>query len=290
MKPHRASRTAEGAATFRAAGARDRRFVVPNPDRLAERLLSWKNRMLVRVPPLRSTAQLLVERALPGMQAFHLARTRHFDALVAGEVEAGVGQLVVLGAGLDTRAYRIPGLGALHLFEVDHPATQTMKRARLRTSGVASAHVTYVPVDFERHSLEERLLAARFDPASPACFLWEGVTMYLSTEAVDAMLAFVARAARRSSIAFDYMFRDAIAHPDRYPGVPEQVRLVTRAGEPYVFGIDPNGAEAFLAERGLILASQVLPDELATLYLARRDGGRTFLPAAFAIAHARAGG
>ena len=104
---------------------------------------------------------------------------------------------MLLGAGFDTRAHRLPAVRALTTFEVDHPATQARKVAIVAGEGLDARGVVYVPVDFERDRLDDELLAAGFDPARPAIFVWEGVTNYLTADAVDATLA-VVRASRRA--------------------------------------------------------------------------------------------
>ncbi len=116
----------------------------------------------------------------------------------------GVGQYVLLGAGLDTFAYRAIRQG-LRVFEVDHPATQAWKRARLSEVRIATPDwVTYAPVDFERENIKDGLARAGFDLSRPAMFAWLGVTPYLTREAVMATLAFVATLPKGTEIVFDY--------------------------------------------------------------------------------------
>src|SRR5580658_8858725 len=120
-----------------------------------------------------------------GLRAFMAARSRYAEDALARSVGRGARQYVVLGAGLDTFAYRNPyGESALRVFEVDYPATQEWKRQQLEEARIAVPQsVTYVPVDFERQTLREGLQLARFDSTKPTFFSWLGVTMYLSEEA-----------------------------------------------------------------------------------------------------------
>ena len=130
-------------------------------------------------------------------------RTRAIDDVIA---QLAAPQLVVLGAGLDSRAYRMSALAETIVFEVDHPATQAFKRARASKLTCVAREVRWVGVDFERDDLGERLAAAGHDRAQPTTWVWEGVTPYLTEEAVDATLGVVeARSAPRSTLVVTYV-------------------------------------------------------------------------------------
>ncbi|HEX4681459.1 MAG TPA: class I SAM-dependent methyltransferase, partial [Gemmatimonadaceae bacterium] len=120
-------------------------------------------------------------------------RTSAIDAALRDAIARGTRQLVILGAGYDGRAWRMPELAGVHVFEVDHPATQGEKRARVTEMAATPATVTFVPIDFERESLAGVLDRAQHDPASPTCWIWEGVVMYLTRDAMRSTLADVAR-------------------------------------------------------------------------------------------------
>ena len=136
-----------------------------NPDYLAERFVPWSLRInsLVRVPLLRGLVRRVAERMVPGGLWFEVARTRFMDDMVRDEVAAGATQLVILGAGFDSRAYRFRELlDGVGVFEVDHPVTSRLKRERLRKIfGELPSHVGYVEVDFETDDLGERLAGGR---------------------------------------------------------------------------------------------------------------------------------
>jgi methyltransferase (TIGR00027 family) len=161
--------------------------------------------------------ELLARLQGPGLVAFSrwvAVRARRVEDVVEEAMQSGVRQYVVLGAGLDTFAYRRRDLLELGLrvFEVDHPATQEWKRARLRDLDIdAPSALTYAPVDFEQETLERGLAASGFDMAMRAVFSWIGVTMYLTLDAIDATLTFVAGCARGSLIVMTYnQPRDAL--------------------------------------------------------------------------------
>ncbi|HUQ80820.1 MAG TPA: SAM-dependent methyltransferase [Gemmatimonadaceae bacterium] len=132
-------------------------------------------------------------------------RTAAIDAAVGDAIAAGATQLVILGAGYDGRAWRMPELAGVRVFEVDHPATQGDKRARVSELPSAIGQVTFVSIDFERESLDAVLERAGHDRSSPTCWIWEGVVMYLTRDAMRATLGGVAgRSARGSTLIVNY--------------------------------------------------------------------------------------
>lgn len=151
-------------------------------------------------------------------------RTAVIDAAVRGAIARGTRQVVILGAGLDGRAWRMPELEGAHVFEVDHPATQAFKRRHLDKLPAPRAAVSFVPVDFERDALDARLASAGHDAQRPTCWIWEGVVMYLTHDAMIATLARIAKcSARDSTLINNY-------HTSMRAGI---VRLVLRLlGEP----------------------------------------------------------
>lgn len=265
MKP---SQTAEGVAFARALGSYEADARLRNPDYLAQHMLGPSYRFMSTVPGIRYLARLNYERVIPGIYLYHTARTRHIDDLFISSIKAGVKQFVILGAGMDTRAYRFAErLAQAKLFEVDHPGTAAIKRQRLhRIVSRIPEHVVYVPVDFERDSLAERLRANGIDLTQKTFFLWEGVSMYLTPEAIDATLSFVTSAAPGSTLTFDYYFASAMARPSRYFGGAEVFREVERLGEPYTFGLNPEDLESFLTPRRLRLLANTTGEDFVNSY------------------------
>ncbi len=218
LEPDQVSRTAIGVACARALMARADDPVVKNPDYLAERLLDEELKSLNEscADLDRPFAEAYADRTR-GPAAFNtlgmVVRTRHIDEALQDALADGMEQVVILGAGLDTRAYRFhDGHPAAHFFEVDSPATQSDKRERVeRVFGTTPEHVTFVPVDFETQSLAEELAAAGFDASARTFYVWEGVTMYLTADAIDATLEFVTEhSAPGSEIVFDYVYKELI--------------------------------------------------------------------------------
>jgi methyltransferase (TIGR00027 family) len=163
------------------------------------------------------------------------ARTAFFDDAVAGHLD-GIRQLVILGAGFDTRAYRLPAGASVRSFEVDAPKTQAVKREALQKAGIDSTGVTFVAADFENEDWLARLTSAGFNPSQPGFFLWEGVTMYLDREAVEATLHKVATTAKGSVVAFDFFTTAALDSRAIYWRFGRAA--ANAAGEPLKFGVD----------------------------------------------------
>ncbi len=140
-----------------------------------------------------------------GLRLFIAVRSRFAEDAARRAIADGARQIVVLGAGLDTFAYRIEPIEGLSVYEVDHPATQAEKRRRLAAANIAApAHIVFAPCDFERAGLADALAAAGFDPGRRSFFLWLGVVPYLSESAVFATLAFIGSLPGGGEVAFDY--------------------------------------------------------------------------------------
>jgi methyltransferase (TIGR00027 family) len=203
------------------------------------------------------------------LRAFLVARSRLAEEALTEAVGRGVRQYVLLGAGLDTFAYRNPHAAqGLRVFEVDHPATQEWKRqlvshARLKSQG----SLVYVPVNFERELLAERLLANGFRRDEPAFFSWLGVTMYLTRDAIEATLSFVAQPmVGRSGIIFDYLTVPRRWDLLRRWGMKVLMRRVAAAGEPWRTFFEPASLQADLRRLGFATVRDYGCDEINARY------------------------
>ncbi|MBI1891157.1 MAG: class I SAM-dependent methyltransferase [Burkholderiales bacterium] len=210
-----------------------------------------------------------------GLRAALIARSRFAEEMLHAAISKGVQQYVVLGAGLDTFAYRNPfAADALQVYEVDHPSTQAWKKSLLQEGGIPIPQsVKFAACDFERSTLNEILREAGFNASEPACFSWLGVTMYLTQEAVFETLRLVAALPQGSSITFDYRTHPALQHPiERVIGEFLEAQFL-KQGEPWISSYDP----AVLAEEarklGFQSADNIGAAELNSRYFARRKDG-----------------
>jgi len=272
----RPSATALEAAAYRAIGARHPDPSIRNDDHLAERLLGPEERAILKETGSEAVLTALgmdTDRAWATLGSRSLfargvhVRTRHIDDVLGVNLRAGSSQVVILGAGLDSRAYRFgDALGNARVFELDLPATQEYKKKRVREIvGSLPAHVSYVPIDFTKQDLATVLKAAGYDQQKKTIFIWEGVTMYIPEAAIDATLLFVARnAAPGSVIVFDYFLQSVL---DTRKALRDISSNVAAAGEPFVFGMRGQDASAFVKQRGLGVVSDYGSADLGARYL-----------------------
>lgn len=286
MKKGRESITAQGIAFLRAyetskpPGAR-----ICN-DPLARRLIHpvyyWMGRLFAGYG----------ERKDPGAIGLIVGRCRYIDDYLLACLAEGMQQVVILGAGLDSRAYRLPQLqvqGQVRVFEVDQPATQDNKKRQLqRIFGTLPGHVTFVPIDFDAESLD-KLLSSGYDPRLKALFIWEGVVHYLTAAAVDATLAWVRQnSAAGSSIIFDYLYTSALTAEHQRAEIRRQRRSGRWSGEALTFSIPEGQAVEFLQSRGYTQVVDVTADDLKRLYFTGVNAGRAVAPV-YAIVHGKTG-
>jgi len=271
LAPGEPSRTARGAALQRAA---HQLLEAPRvfDDPLALRIfgaegVSWLGGNLdrYRTPSSR------------GMRAFLVMRSRFAEDQLARAAAAGVDQYVVLGAGLDTFAYRNPRRG-LRVFEVDHPDTQAWKRARLREQSIeVPRSMAYAPVDFEKQSLAEGLKAAGFRADRPAFYSWLGVTIYLSREATMGTLQTIASGAPGSEVVFDFAPPpETLGETERRSHFASSAR-VALAGEPWIGYHNPDELAGQMRDSGFETAYYLGSSEMNERYFrGRTDGFRLY--------------
>jgi methyltransferase (TIGR00027 family) len=206
-------------------------------------------------------------------RAFMAARSRYAEDRLAEAVSSGVSQYVLLGAGLDTFAYRNP-FPALRVFEVDFPATQEWKRALLAEAAIPiPAGLTFVPVDFETQTLAAGLAAAGFNSAAPAFFGWLGVVPYLTLDAFRSTLAVVAALPSGSGVSFDFGLSPATFGPLRRIAFESLAQRVAASGEPFRLFFTPAELDAEFHRAGFVKFEQHNTDALNQLYFtARADG------------------
>jgi len=210
-----------------------------------------------------------------GLRLFIAVRTRFAADALTAAVARGVRQLVVLGAGLDTYAYRTALGESLHVFEVDHPATQTWKRQRLAQAAImVPSTLTFVPVDFERETLADGLAAVGFDAAQQTFFTWLGVVPYLTEQAIFSTLGFIANLPGRAHVVFDYRNPPALDPSEgEYAAGREQLAVrVAFLGEAFKSDIETNALHDKLAALGFREIEDLGPAAIRERYLANRRG------------------
>ncbi len=282
------SETAMATATMRAMAAYDEREEIRGTDTLAEIFLSEDRKAPLKDKALRQW--VMKNKVAPGAYEFMLARTAFFDQIVKNALLQNLPQVVILGAGYDSRPYRFKDLvRGTHIFELDAPPTQLRKKEALEGAGIARPeNLAYVPIDFNRDDLEEVLPAAGFLRDRQSLFLWEGVTYYLPAQSVDHTLHSIRSVSLPgSSICFDYacLSTDALGEE----GVVKLRSLMKsdHPDEPTKFGIPLGRLEPFMAERGYSVIEHISSTEMEKRYLTLKDGSIVGkVPALFAFVHA----
>jgi methyltransferase (TIGR00027 family) len=211
------------------------------------------------------------------LRSVFVLRARYAEDCLAEAVSAGTGQYVILGAGLDTFAYRLPSYAKdLEIFEVDHPATQAWKRDRLDARGIPlPPNLRYVAVDFERDSLERRLAESGFSTRRPAFFSWLGVVQFLSAPAIEATLRFVARLPRGSAITLSFAVPCDLLDGEHLELAEYSIESCASRGEPWLSLYQPAEMRAIAKRAGFSESELFSPDAAAERYFSnRRDGLR----------------
>jgi methyltransferase (TIGR00027 family) len=227
-------------------------------DSLVKELVGTPIRLLTQLASLRKVTMQQMDAITPGIYGVQISRTRFIDDVVKDGLSQGIGQVVILGAGLDTRPYRLTGMEHIHVFEVDLPSVQEEKKKKLQQHfGRLPAHVTFLPIDFDTQSLSAVFTATAFDPGKPAIFVWEGVTQYLSEQAVSQTLAFIGTAAPGSILLFTYVLKSLIERRSDLPGGDKMMDRMAKQGSPWLFGLEPGSVASFLEPFHLRLLADV---------------------------------
>jgi methyltransferase (TIGR00027 family) len=278
MEKRFGSKTAEGVALQRL-----RESVKPESERICyDRYAAYlidpnvlefihKNPYLVR------TETEKYEMILPGMFNSIIARVRYFDDFVNRSIYEGFEQIVIMGAGYDTRAYRIEGIKKLKVFEMDHSDTQSIKIERLKKIfDPLPEHVIFIPIDFETGILSQRLIDSGFDKSKKTLFIMEGLVMYLTPESVDETLFFIANnSGKGSAIIFDYYPKSVVDITCKSKCEKNIRDFMARHGEPLKFGIEEGKVETFLSKRGFSQIHNVAPEDYKNMYFHGVNENRT---------------
>jgi len=216
------------------------------------------------------------ESLVPGASNSIVARVRFFDDIVKSSINEGLEQLVILGAGYDTRAYRIEGLDNVKVFEVDYPATQSIKIEKItEIFGSLPDHVTYVPMDLELDKFGRQLLESGYNKSLKTLFIMEGLLMYLSPEIVDEILSFIVHnSGKGSAIIFDYIPLSVVGGTCKLETGQNWRNGVMAVGEPFLFGIKDGEIQSFLVQRGFKNIKNMASEDYKKAYFHGKNKNR----------------
>ena len=271
------SKTALLTAFYRAVGNKEFQNQKFGSDYLAEYFLPFYARVLIKNKKLRAKGKDKNKIQMPGVFEYVMARTAFFDEVFIGALNETVPQIVLLGAGYDTRAYRFADLNKCsRIIELDNAATQNKKKKCLKNFKIEIPEcVTHVSMDFNRESLKDVLRHAGYEDDRKTLFIWEGVCMYLEPKSVDTTLAFIADSSHRESvIVFDYAITISDETNHKYYGAGEisQIMKKPRSNESFKFTVDEDNKESFFNQRGLKIVRHLSHIQIEKLFLLNEKG------------------
>jgi methyltransferase (TIGR00027 family) len=225
--------------------------------------LILKNRLLAKF-----VLWLMIDRRFPGATDTVVARIRFVDDCLKDCIKEGIERLVILGAGYDSRAYRLNKLKSKRVFEVDHPNTQRLKKKKItKIFGSLPGHVTFVSVDFEKEKLMPKLSASGYRRDLKTLFIWEGVCKYLTPHAVNELLSVVSgNSCGGSSIVFDYLFQSMVHISSGSKLAEKALKFQAKKREPFIFGLPEKNPELLIISRGFSLAKNFTAANIKRMY------------------------
>lgn len=257
MAKQTVGRTALGAAVCRLIEQYQPQGTRLFNDPVVKGLVGTPLRVMMQFAGLRNFTVRQTDGIAEGIFGAQICRTRYIDEAVQAALKQGIAQVVILGAGLDTRPYRLPGMQAVQVFEVDLHSVQEDKKKKIRnTLGKLPDHVTFIPIDFDTQSLEQVFAGSSFNPSERVIFVWEGVTQYITEEAVRQTLAFVGKSAPGSLIVFTYVLKSIIERRSNIPGADRLMDQVEKQA-PWIFGLEPALITDFLKPFHLSVTADV---------------------------------
>ena len=271
MKADKTSRTAQYMALFRALESKrnnsDRLFFDP----FAIHFLDPGLKLAVKASNIhlfKSYLEKRIQKRIPGAYSSGVARTKYIDDLLAFTIKDGINQLVILGAGFDTRASRLNFLKSIPVIEIDHPNTAKFKIDTYKKHlGELPKNVTYCQIDFNKQSLENLALKHNFDFTKPTTIIWEGVTNYLTAEAVDNTFAFISKYSKDSYVIFTYVDKQILDNPRAFFGGEKLLKDLEKIEEHWTFGFYPKELSEYLSNFGLTLVEDLGATEYRGKYL-----------------------
>jgi methyltransferase (TIGR00027 family) len=258
---------------FRAASYRETREYYKGTDNIAYVLVPGFVKLLLQFPRF---CQLYNKYLTPkGIYEYVIARTKYIDSVFMDVLEQGFDQIVIFGAGFDSRAQRFSKLNKrTKIFELDAPITQEEKLNAFKEKRIMIPEsLTYVPINFIQESLAEKLAEARFEKGRKSLFLLEGVTMYLSDDAMDKTFTFIQDVAGRGSwVVFDYIYAGVLRQENKYYGEKDIFKTVAKAGEAWSFALEEGEIGSYLSKYNFNLKNHSNARELEERYFKNHEG------------------
>lgn len=288
MKINKTSRTAQYMALFRALeskrDANDRLFSDP----YAIHFLEPKLRLAVNLSKnvlIRKYINNTIQKKIPGALSSGLARTKYIDDVLQKSISTGVTQLIILGAGFDTRALRLDFLKSIPVIEIDHPNTSNFKIQTFKKRiGELSKNISYCQINFNEQSLNQLAEQHNFDFTKPTTIIWEGVTNYLTADAIDRTFTFISKFPKGSHVIFTYIHKEVLDNPVSFLGGEKLLTDLENLEERWTFGFIPEELSDYLDQFDLKLVEDLGAAEYREKYLPdRKENGYEFYRVAVAV-------
>ncbi len=237
-----------------------------------------------KIPFVRGYITKTIQKRIPGAFSSGIARTKYINELLQNTITDGVKQVVILGAGFDTRASRLEFLKSISTIEIDHPNTSDFKTSIIKKRlGKLPENITYCKIDFNKQSLEQLAAQNNFDFTKPATVIWEGVTNYLIEEAVNKTFSFIAKLPKGSYVIFTYIHKQVLDNPSSFLGGDKLLADLEHNEELWTFGFLPDQLSNYLKQFDLTLIDDLGATEYRRKYLpTKSENGYEFYRVAVA--------
>jgi len=225
-----------------------------------------------KVPLIGRLIPKIIQRKGPGALSSGVARTKYIDDLLWQTIRKGVKQVIILGAGFDTRSLRLDYLNSIPIIEIDHPDTAKWKIDRLKeTLGHLPQNVSYFQIDFNKQSLEGLASEHNLNFSIPTTIIWEGVTSYLAQQAIDETFDFIKRFTMGSYLIFTYINKLVLDNPGSFIGTGKVFENLARNEERWTFGFNPEELSSYLAKFHLTLLEDLGASDYRKRYMPERE-------------------
>jgi len=286
MKAQRTSRTAQYMAFFRALETKRKNKLFSDP--YAIYFLDFKLRFVTRLSRYSVIAKYIsntIQKKIPGALSSGIARTKYIDELLETAISNNVKQVIILGAGFDTRAIRLDFLKSVPVIEIDHPNTSNFKAKIYQNRiGRIPENVKFLQIDFNNQNLDQLALEHNVDFSKPTATIWEGVTNYLSEEAVKNTFSFISKFAKNSYVIFTYVHKEILYNPSSFLGGEKLLEDLKELEEHWTFGFIPSELPNYLKQFDIELIEDLGANEYRERFLPdRAEKGYEFYRTAVGI-------
>ncbi len=281
------SRTAEFTCMTRAASFYEKQPLYKSNDYIAPKLLPKFFIPIIKIGIFR---KLFTNKFPPGMYEYVIARTKFIDSIFQKAVSSEFDQILIFGAGFDSRAIRFSDLNKKTIiFELDAPVTQEAKINQFKKRGIEiDPNIVFISIDFNKESLEDKLIESGFSKNKRSLFILEGLTMYLDPEAIDSTFNVIDQfAGDGSEIVFDYVYLSVLRGENIYYGESEVLKQIKDANEPWSFGIEKGKLEPFLKGKNLSLIQSLNSKEIENKFFKMNGNKMARVNGTHCIVHAK---